>query len=487
MNDNILKKIKELTKNNELKKFKSQKNMIEFKIKLDKIKNIKKNNSPLLNSKSNIFQKEMTTTILNSNNNEETLNELKIGNDKNLLNNTTNLNRTNLFFPNYFHQNKKNNLKKLLITKGTFYPKIINPLNNISETIKEKINKDENKNNISLLNTPKNKSQVISFYLSNTNSIYLDLSRKKRINNETNLKSQSVDFSYKKLFKKFNDINNNKKKFHIINSPLNSIHNYNLFCKKNNKPILQTLKYHLANYWDNRYELIADFLKKNRMSNLINRENIDNFSYYLKRNFEMINFEVPMNNIILNGIKFNPKIKTKNKLIECNILNNLNSKNKNIDNNNLKDNKFHLENIKNCIKKRYKNSKSKNKELMYFNHKTGKIDTYLDSNLFANMTKQKEFYEKEILNHSHTPFSKNSIKLFNDNDLKELQEEINNLDNLNSDRNNDKRNTRLYYKLMKKQYNKNPEYLPRKKHKLLEYIILQNIKNKNALIKDLQN
>ncbi len=85
-----------------------------------------------------------------------------------------------------------------------------------------------------------------------------------------------------------------------------------------------------------------------------------------------------------------------------------------------------------------------------------------------NMTKQKEFYEKEILNHSHTPFSKNSIKLFNDNELKELQQEINNLDNLNSDRNNDKRNTRLYSKLMKKHYNKNPEYLPRKKHKLLE-------------------
>ena len=38
--------------------------------------------------------------------------------------------------------------------------------------------------------------------------------------------------------------------------------------------------------------------------------------------------------------------------------------------------------------------------------------------------------------------------------------------NLNNDKgNNDKRNTRLYYKLMKKQYNKNPEYLPRKKHK----------------------
>ena len=210
MNDYILKKIKELTKNNDLRKFKSQKNMIEFKIKLDKIKNIKKNNSPLLNSKSNVFQKEMMTTILNSNNNEETINELKLGNDKNLLNNTTNLNRTNLFFANYYHQNKKNNLKKLLITKGTFYPQIKNPLNNISETIKEKNNKDENKNNISLLNTPKNKSQVISFYLSNTNSIYLDLSRKKRINNETNLKSQSVDFSNRKLFKKLNEINNKK-------------------------------------------------------------------------------------------------------------------------------------------------------------------------------------------------------------------------------------------------------------------------------------
>ena len=50
---------------------------------------------------------------------------------------------------------------------------------------------------------------------------------------------------------------------------------------------------------------------------------IDNFSNYIHRNFENIIFERPMKEIILEGIKYNYRKRTKNKSVECKIINNI--------------------------------------------------------------------------------------------------------------------------------------------------------------------
>ena len=119
------------------------------------------------------------------------------------------------------------------------------------------------------------------------------------------------------------DLNLNFPKINYLNYINSPLQNYNLFSEKNNKCILQTIKYYLKHFWNKKYKLISDFLKKNRMYNIINDENIDNFSNYIHRNFENIIFEKTMKEIILEGIKYNYRKRTKNKSVECKIINNI--------------------------------------------------------------------------------------------------------------------------------------------------------------------
>ena len=154
-----------------------------------------------------------------------------------------------------------------------------------------------------------------------------------------------------------------------INSPLQ---NYNLFSEKNNKCILQTIKYYFQHFWNKKYKLISDFFKKNRMYNMI-----DNFSNYIHRNFENIIFERPMKEIILEGIKYNYRKRTKNKSVECKIINNfktINNSTKIINDNYLKNLKK-IKSIKySLIKYLIGKNNIKNKSLCNFHNKNNKID-----------------------------------------------------------------------------------------------------------------
>ena len=63
---------------------------------------------------------------------------------------------------------------------------------------------------------------------------------------------------------------------------------------------------------------------------------------------------------------------------------------------------------------------------------------------------------------------------------------MNKINNIESNNKNSKLNSRLYYKIIKQFYNENSDYLPLKKHKLLEYIIFKNIKKKYNLQKSIE-
>ncbi len=306
---------------------------------------------------SRIYQNEIITTVLNSINNLSISNELKLGNENKIKINHPTLN-------NYLKQKKKSLLRKYILTKGNVYPQIL----------KSPLNRKNNKiNNLkyNTLNNPKDKSQRI-FLLSN--SLNTNLSDYQLDNNYNNLlvKNKSIDIidlekNLNLNFPKINYLN-------YINSPLQ---NYNLFSEKNNKCILQTIKYYLNHFWNKKYKLISDFFKKNRMYNMINDENIDNFSNYIKRNFENIIFERPMKEIILEGIKYNYRKRTKNKSVECKIINNFKTINNstNILNDKYLKNSKKIKSMKyNLIKDIKVKNNIKNKSLCNFKNQNSKID-----------------------------------------------------------------------------------------------------------------
>ncbi len=434
-----------------------------FKIRLKTLKKLKKFNTS--NSNCHIFNLKNISTI-------------------NTSNSINNINLNSFFDDNYI-----NHINNFNLNKNFYGKKICNFSQNLTPINKnaQVINFLQPKKSLSAILSPINKNNF-SKKKANLGLIDIDINTKEKIKNEINTRLDISDYKTK--------LKNNlkiKSGIKIINnSPLNTIKNYNLFCKKNNKFILEAIKYHLSLYWDNKFEIINDFFKKNRMGKLVNSENIDNFSYYIMNNFHNIDFDTPMNNIIFDGIQYNNKILTQNKILECKIKQDNSNKidiNKNNDilnekgDNNKMNHEYFINNLKKILNKKYKDLSNK-QNLIYFNHQSGKIDTYNDSNLFINLSKQKKFLEKAKLEPINSP--KNSIQLYNEKDLNELKEELNKINNIESNNKNSKLNSRLYYKIIKQFYNENSDYLPRKKHKLLEYIIFKNIKKKYNLQKSIE-
>ena len=455
--------------------------ILYFKMKKENLKKLKKFNTS--NSNSNIFNSKNIST-------SNTSSDLK------RVDKGTNMN--NVILNLKFEQiNNINDINKFYL-KQKFYRKEIFKFNKNLTPINKNdkiINFFKKKKSLSGIVSPINNKKHFSNRKANSDIIDFDSNKKGKIKNEKNTQYHTLD-SQKELKK--NTFTKVKSGMKIINnSPLNTIKSYNLFCKKNNKLILEAIKYHLSLYWDNKFEIISDFFKKNKMSKLVNSEYIENFSYYIKNNFNNIDFNIPMNNIILNGIQFNYKIKTQNKLIDYCKINKVNSNkndiSKNIDiiNEKVDDNKINNKNSINNIKKilnwKYKDLKNK-QDFNYFHHQCGKIDTYNDSNLFINLSKQKKLYEKEKLELSTS--NKNSIKLYNEKELNELKEELNKITNTKSNSTHKTIHSRLYEEIKEQFYNENLDYLPRKNNKLLEYIIFQTLKKKytfhQAIIEKLQ-
>ena len=451
---------------------------LNFKIRINSLKKLKKLQN--YNSNTNIYNSKNFSTI-------NTSIDFKKADKSNNMN--------NMILSSIFDNNNVNCIKSIYLNPNIYEKKNLKrfhqdltPINRKSKTIDYL----KTKKSLSSLISPISKKEF-----SDTNAksdlVNIDINKnnitKKGINTQLNINDSKKKFN-KKSFTKM------KSSTKLINnSPLNVIKNYNLFCKKNNKPILEAIKYHLTLYWDNKFGIISDFFKKNRMSKLINVENINNFADYIINNFHKIDFDIPMNNIILNGVKYNYKIITKNKIIDCKI-NKDNSNQNDISKNNdiineKEDNnkiqfKYSINNLKQYLNRKYKDI-NKTQDLTYFHHQTGKIDTYEDSNLCINLSKQKKFYEKEKLEHSDNQFNKNSIELYNEKDLNKLNDELNKIKDIKINIKSNKIHSRLYYEIMKQYYNDNSDYLPRKKHKLLEYIIFKNIKSKYNLYHAIEN
>ena len=319
-----------------------------------------------------------------------------------------------------------------------------------------------------------------------------------------------------------------------INSPLNIDKKFISFSQKErnerNVITLIKLKHYLKLYWNKRKDIITEFFQRNKIydKSFYEEKNLYNFANYINDNvFDdekgtkcKIETRVPMVNIIMKGINYKPifilKKLENNKPKDLNLTLTKSIKSENFyteELNKAKDmvdyieSKDKIKKVRNFYDRNYKKDVinkllkrfTKEELLIYFSGKKyGEIDILDKKNLANNLHKQ-TLYQKIYDSISKQNSHKKSIKCFNNEDLKQLNDELkvanesifnNNLDenelrereksceNKNLMINNkmiNRLNRRLYYVTKEKYIKSHPDLIPKKKHKLLEYIIVQRI------------
>jgi len=305
----------------------------------------------------------------------------------------------------------------------------------------------------------------------------------------------------------------------LLSAPISYVKKFNSFSEKerNEKNILSLLKlrHFLNNYWQERKEIIKEFFEKYNSNDsfLYEDNNLDNFAHFVKDNVDQKNNSIhietrlPMTEIILKGIKYKPfSNKKKNVKKDSKLLSDQLSKSTGelVGN---EDAKSRIAKYRKYLNKNYKQSvtnkllKGMSKDF-FGNKKFGYVEISDKNNLANNLEKQ-ALYSKRYNSMSSGNFCKGSIKYFNDDDLKKLNEELSVVSNsiikkfecaeskkteekilgekkykgLN-DKIIDKLNQRLYYTIKEKYHLSHPEVIPTQKKKLLEYIIVQKIKER---------
>ena len=220
------------------------------------------------------------------------------------------------------------------------------------------------------------------------------------------------------------------------------------------------LRYFLNNHPDMKKELVSEFFNQHQIYDKSYYEpaKLDNFIHYIKSDAISIDFRRPVQEIINEGIHFNVNtseigtstMKTHNNTTKTN--NNTNtSHNYRID----------------------KETKIKNGEI-------GNVDTFKYSTLVSNMNEQKKLFQSK----SHPVIFSLKGK---EEEIKELEGEINQLNNVKLSNKNPLHRSikRLYYEIKQREHDAHPQILPRRRKKLLEYIVLNNLKAQKAFENDI--
>lgn len=321
----------------------------------------------------------------------------------------------------------------------------------------------------------------------------------------------------------------------LINSPLNIEKKFSSRSEKerNDKNVsaLIRLKHYLTLYWKQRKEIIIEFFQKNNIygnffykeKHLYNFANFINENVFDDKNGTKCNIETryPMIEIVLKGINYKPVFNIKKKEVNKNsnpaslrkslkigeTFDELNQEKEMAD---YMESKDKVEKFRNYLDRNYKKSiidkmlkrLTKEEKLVYFSEKKyGEIEIIDKQNLVNNIHKQ-ALYQKIYDSLNEEKFSKKSINFFNNDDLQKLNEELklakdsifrNSLKkyklkeqektpgikkSTSNKRIIDKLNQRLYYTTKEKYHQNHPEIIPKRKHKLLEYVIAQRIKER---------
>ena len=323
----------------------------------------------------------------------------------------------------------------------------------------------------------------------------------------------------------------------LINSPLSLEKKFSSFSQKerNDKNVaaLIRLKHFLSMHWKQRKDVVIEFFQKNNIygnffykdKHLYNFANFINDNVFDDKNRTecFIETRYPMIEIILKGIRYKPTFDLKKKEIDINkatidhTLRNNSKINEKVDILNrekeladYKEGKDRLEKYRNYLERNYKTYVtykmlkrfSKEEKLIYFSGKKyGEIEIIDQQNL-ANSIHKQALYQKIYDSLNNEKFSKKSINFFNNDDLKKLNDELKIANDsvfrksikenkvvdkektmgIKNLRTNDKiikkLNQRLYYTNKEKYHQNHPEAIPKKKQKLLEYVIAKRIKER---------
>ena len=336
----------------------------------------------------------------------------------------------------------------------------------------------------------------------------------------------------------------------LLSSPISYIKKFSSCSEKErnekNFIALLKLKHFLNMFWKRRTEIVKEFFNKfNLKEDFFYKEiNLDNFANFINDNIKddndlnqsncFIETRLPMINIILKGIKYKShlksqkidkiegkKFKYKKNSVLINYLNNskdeLSQEKEYYDSlitkeRIIKYKSFLDRNYKKSVTNRLLKGLTKEEKLNYFSKKKyGRVEIRDQNNLANNLEKQ-AIYDKRYNPKSKTFFNKSSIKYYNNDDLKRLNDELNfvsysivkKFENQNmkktqekilgskrygglNDKIIDKLNQRLYYTIKEKYHLNHPEVIPTQKKKLLEYIIVQKLQEKKNFEEKLLN
>ena len=434
----------------------------------------------------NMKVKEQKGNISNNNNEKNDI-VLNYGKEKE--------NKLNLMIPFFKYIPRKRNIKNDLFKDVKYFQGKINKF------LSKSINKSSHNKDI-LMNS--NNSNKISFHSYHKRNLTNSLIK----NNETHIFPTKLKNKYNRfsdmsfsMTNSFNNLESFKKKIVIKMSPK----------KIKNNSVNQI---NPKDYFEEKLYKIKIKEKKSQSSSLIKKIEISNilpFAPIFKNSFishsekERYEKNCKMLYHLYYFINKNPNNKNKivtdffkQKLIlepEYYSTENLN-KFINYLNNNIKEIDFRLPLI-NIIKSALDISFEKNENINY-NQSMKCLFPYKKSFDFYSKRKslrkipQKLNLDKALLKQSNSLFSKESIKDYNNEQIKCLQKEIDSLQNNFENKNSFTSNliNRLYYK--EKIHDKDKflkeekiEELAKKKHKLLEYIVLQNALDQINIRKDL--
>lgn len=219
-----------------------------------------------------------------------------------------------------------------------------------------------------------------------------------------------------------------------------------------NGEILLKLKYFMELHPDMKKELAIEFFNKQKIYDemYFTNEHLENFIRYIKDDDIQINYRKTIQEIIDEGISYDKKsLMTK-------------------------------EMSTSTLKERINLPRPKTRSVQAT--QIGKVDQYKYSTLNQNLEEQSKLYQSS----SASNISKNNSNQSKEY-IEQLEKELNSLNNVRLSNKLPLHRSikRLYYEIKQREHDEHPQTLPRRRRKLLEYIMLNQLKAKQELQNDL--
>ena len=134
------------------------------------------------------------------------------------------------------------------------------------------------------------------------------------------------------------------------------------------------------------------------------------------------------------------------------------------------------------------------KNKLIYAHKKGNVDVFQYSTLNQDLEEQKKLHRALSSDNNSNGYEQAmpvgmKVSQFNDEQIQQLENELKDLNNVKLCNDNpiDRSIKRLYYEIKQREHTANPQLLPRRKHKLLEYIIFNNAKAQKEFERDIKD